>query len=380
MKRISVLILLLVLKVGAQTPTLIIADSLYAIGNYSEAIENLNKIPEPTEAVQLRLARSYEAKGDLETALDNYRAVLEKQPEKLLTTIAYGEVLIKAGKLQKADSLFQKLTNKFPKNASFQFQLGEIKEKIQDSTYLDYFQKTVLLDSTHQQALYKLSKNALSLRDFATSEKLSLQGLNANSNNASLLSILAQTYFNENSFVLAIAPFEKLLELGQGNEFVHSKLGFCYYNQNNFEDAITQYNMALAYEDRNSDTHYNLGKLYAKQGDLKKSETHLLMALLIKKQPVDSEFLSLALTYKLQEDHQKTYEYCNKALEENPNNERALYERAVAADNYFKDQKTVLNHYQAYLSKYEKDGNENLVYLGRTRMKDIRAELHLKGE
>tara|TARA_R100000935_G_scaffold19068_1_gene36703 strand:+ start:915 stop:1034 length:120 start_codon:yes stop_codon:yes gene_type:complete len=38
MKRISVLILLLVLKVGAQTPTLI-ADSLYAIGNYSEAIE-----------------------------------------------------------------------------------------------------------------------------------------------------------------------------------------------------------------------------------------------------------------------------------------------------------------------------------------------------
>ncbi len=328
----------------------------------------------------MRLARYYEAKGELEIVLDNYKSVLEKHPEKLLTTISYGDVLVKAGKLQKADSLFENLTEKYPKNASFQFKLGSIKEKLQYSTYLDFLERTIILEPTHQQALYKLAKNALSYRDFTTSEKLALQGLNTNPNNASLLSILAQTYFNENSFVLAIPPLEKLLELAQGNEFVHSKLGFCYYNQNNFEDAITQYNMALTYEDRNSDTHYNLGKLYAKQGDLKKSETHLLMALLIKKQPVDSEFLSLALTYKLQENHQKTYEYCNSALEENPNNERALYERAVAADNYFKDQKTVLNHYQAYLNKYEKDGNENLVYLSRSRMKDIRAELHLKGE
>ncbi len=380
MKRISVLVLMLVLKVGAQTPTLVIADSLYAIGNYAEAIEYLNKIPEPTEAVQLRLARSFEAKGDLETALDNYESLLEKHPEKLLTTIAYGDVLVKAGKLQKADSLFENLTEKYPKNASFHFQVGSIKEKLQDSTYLNFLVQTIILEPTHQQALYKLAKNALSYRDFTTSEKLALQGLTVNPNNASLLSILAQTYFNENSFVLAITPLEKLLELGQGNEFVHSKLGYCYYNQNNFEDAITQYNMALTYEDRNSDTHYNLGKLYAKQGDLKKSETHLLMALLIKKLPVDSEYLSLALTYKLQEDHQKTYENCNNALEENPNNERALYERAVAADNYFKDQKTVLNHYQAYLNKYKKDGDNNLVFLTTSRMKDIRAEMHLKGE
>jgi tetratricopeptide (TPR) repeat protein len=170
------------------------------------------------------------------------------------------------------------------------------------------------------------------------------------------------------------------LELGQGNEFVHSKLGFCYYNQYNYEDAVTQYLLALNYEDRNSDTHYNLGKLYAKLGDLKSSETHLLMALLIKKQPVDSEFLSLALTYKLQEDYKKTLQYCTSALEENPNNERALYEKAVAADNYFKDNKTVLIHYQVYLNKYKADGNQSLVFLAQSRMQDIREEMHLKGE
>lgn len=250
-------------RVGAQTPTLVIADSLYAVGNYAESIQKLEEISEPTEATYSRLAKFYLATGDLSSALKYYKLVLDNNPNKVLTAVDYGETLIKAGNLNSADSLFQKLINKYPKNASFQFQLGTIKEKQQDSTYLDYLHKTIALDSFHQQAIYRIAKYELSRRNFTESEKLCLQGLEANPSNASLLSLLAQTYFNENSFVLAIPPLEKILELNQGNEFVHSKLGFCYYNQNNFEAAVTQYLLALNYEDRNSDTHYNLGKLYA---------------------------------------------------------------------------------------------------------------------
>jgi len=372
--------MLMVFKVGAQTPTLAIADSLYAVGNYSEAIQDLENIEEKSEAVYSRLAKSYVAKGDLSSALKNYRTVLDKNPSKVLTAMEYGEVLIKAGKLKSADSLYINLSTSYPKNAAFQYQLAAIKEKQNDSTAIEYWQETIALDKTHQQALYKLAKDALSKRNFPLAEELSLQGLEANPSNASLLSILAQTYFNENSFILAITPFEKLLELGQGNEFVHSKLGYCYYRLHYDIEAISQYKLALEYEDRNSDTHYNLGKLYAKLGDLKRSETHLLMALLIKKQPVDAEYLSLALTYKLQEDYKKALQYFNSALEENPYSERALYERAIAADNYFKDKKSVLNYYQAYLDKYSSKGNFELIHLAQIRIKDIKEELHLNGE
>ena len=368
------------MQVGAQTPTLIIADSLYAVGNYSDAILQLESIQEKSTATQHRLAKAYVASGDLNSAIKSYKIILHENPNKVLSKIEYGEVLIKAGELKSADSLFDLLATKYPENATFQFQLGAVKEKQRDSTYIGFLKRTIEIDPNHQQALYKLAKNALSRREFSVSEKLSLQGLKVNPSNASLLSILAQTYFNENSFVLAVIPFEKLLELGQGNEFVHSKLGFCYYHQNYFKDAIAQYNLALGYEDKNSDTHYNLGKLYARTGDLKKSETHLLMSLLIKKQPVDAEFLSLALTYKLQEDYEKAFQYFNSALEENPDNERALYERAIAADNYFKDKKAVLNYYQAYLGKYSKNGNDDLVYLAEIRIKGIKEELHLNAE
>lgn len=380
MNKISFIIIFIVLKVGAQTPTFTIADSLYAVGNYSEAIQQLEDMQNVNEAVHSRLAKFYVAKGDLSSAIGYYIKVLNENPNRVLVALEYGEILVRYGNLKSADSLFDVLSSKYPNNAGFQFQRGIIREKQNDSTYIDFFKKTIQIDPNHQQSLYKLAKDALSKRDFTTSEKLALQGLDVNPNNASLLSILAQTYFNENSFILAITPFEKLLEIGQGNEFVHSKLGFCYYHQNYFEDAIQQYNLALNYEDRNSNTHYNLGKLYAKLGDLKKSETHLLMSLLIKKQPVDAEYLSLALTYKLQEDYKKALQYFNSALEENPHNERALYERAIAADNYFKDKKAVLNYYQAYLDKYSKQGNSELTYLAGIRIKDIREELHLNGE
>ncbi|WP_034919632.1 tetratricopeptide repeat protein [Gillisia sp. CAL575] len=380
MSKISLLIMLMVFKVGAQTPTLAIADSLYAIGNYTEAIQQLENLKESSDAVQLRLAKAYVASGKLDSAIKTYKVIVLQNPNKLLSAIDYGEVLIKAGELNSADSLFDLLSAKYPKTASFQFQRGIIKEKQNDSTYIGFLERTIEIDPNHQQALYKLAKDALSKRNFPLAEELSLQGLEANPSNASLLSILAQTYFNENSFILAITPFEKLLELGQGNEFVHSKLGHCYYRLHYHIEAISQYNLALGYEDRNSDTHYNLGKLYARTGDLKKSEAHLLLALLIKKQPVDAEFLSLALTYKLQEDYKKALQYFNSALEENPNNERALYERAIAADNYFKDKKSVLNYYQAYLDKYSSKGNFELIHLAQIRIKDIKEELHLNGE
>jgi tetratricopeptide (TPR) repeat protein len=184
MNKISLLILLLVFKVGAQTPTLNVSDSLYAVGNYSEAIQDLENIEEKSEAVYSRLAKSYVAKGDFYSALKNYRTVLDKNPNKVLTTMEYGEVLIKARKLKSADSLYINLSTSYPKNASFQFQLGTIKEKQNDSTAIEYWQNTIALDKTHQQALYKLAKYELSRRNFPLAEKLSLQGLEANSSNA----------------------------------------------------------------------------------------------------------------------------------------------------------------------------------------------------
>ncbi|UJH90781.1 tetratricopeptide repeat protein [Antarcticibacterium sp. 1MA-6-2] len=104
------------------------------------------------------------------------------------------------------------------------------------------------------------------------------------------------------------------------------------------------------------------------------------MAILIKKQPVDAEYLSLGITLKYKKEFKDALEYLNKALEENPQNERALYERAVVADNYFKDLSTIISYYQSYLDKYNSIGDERLLNLAESRIADLKKQRHLEGE
>ena len=371
------ILLFFIFKAEAQTSALSVADSLYAVGEYSQAIIKLQNITPKREAIYLKLAENMRQSGKWEAALQNYEKVLQKNPNRVLTALNYGNLLLKSNHIDKADSLFTTLEKNYPRNASFKVQLGIIKQEQHDSTALDYFREAVKLDPYQQKALYQLAKNALQNSDFDQATTYCLKGLTRNDKNSQLLSLLAQTYFNRRYYFLAVKPFEKLLSLNKGTEYVHSSLGLCYYEMHDFQKAINQYKIALTFNDKSSSTYYILGKLYAYMGELQKSEAHLLKSIEISDQPLDAEFLSLATTYKLQENYKLMLEYAQKALQENPDNERALYERAFAADNYYKDLETRKTYYQQYLDKYEEEGNEALVYLAKNRISDISKEIHM---
>lgn len=380
MRIIFIILIVLVGKAEAQTSALAISDSLYALGNYEEAILELKSFEPKTEAVFVRLAKANEASGDWDTALEYYHKILVQNPNRVLTAINYGELLQKVGDIKAADSLFTNLSIAYPKNASFQYRLGEIKESKGDSISIELFRKAITLDATHQQALFKVAKYELAHSNYPLAKKFAKMGLEKNPKNVSLLSILAQTYYNQQYYRAAMEQFEKIVALGKGNEFVYNKLGMCYYRSFQYEEAIENFKECLKFEDRNSETHYNLGKLYAIIGDFQKSEIELLMAILIKKQPVDAEFLSLALTYKGLEDYKNMLKYTEAALEENPDNERALYEKAIAADNYFKDITSKIQYYQNYVNSYSKNGNPSLIELAQSRISDLKKEQHLQAE
>ncbi|SOC79789.1 Tetratricopeptide repeat-containing protein [Salinimicrobium sediminis] len=377
LKFFIILLLLSATKAEAQTSALAIADSLYAVGNYSEAIEELEKFGDKSEVILLRLAQAQKANGNMAAALANYNSVLESNPERILTAVEYAKLLSSTGKLKEADSIFKQLVKQYPMNANFHYQLGLVKEKQNDSTAMNHYNITVLLQKNHQQALAKVAKRALVSGKLLEAERLSKQGLDTNPTNLTLLSILAQAYYFQKEYKLATDPFEKLVSLGEGSEFIHSRLGTSYYHLEQIEKAIDNFELALSFEDKNHATHYSLGKLYAMTGNYKKSEFHLLAAILLKDQILDEEFTSLGLTYKFKDEPKKALEYFNRALEENPDNERAMFERAIAGDSFYKDLETRLKLYEAYLEKYEPTGDSYLRKLARRRVKDLREEIHM---
>jgi len=134
--------------------------------------------------------------------------------------------------------------------------------------------------------------------------------------------------------------------------------------------------MMLDINDMNSTVHSNLGALYLRTNEVKKAQQHFTMALLIKKQPVDREYLNIGLTFKRQEDFKSAFENFESALEENPENERALLERAIAADAFFKDQEAVLNLYETYIEKYGESGRNDMISVAKYRISELKSEIH----
>ena len=176
-KLIYLFLLIFLSKAGAQAPALNVADSLYAVGNYADAIISLEAVTPVTGAVNIRLARSYQAKGKFEEAKAHYEKVLEEDPEKVLTLLDYASLLEKSGDLEKADSVFSGLVKRYPRNANFHYRLGRIKEERRDSTAIHHYLFAVSHDRSHQQALVKLATDALRNARLYASENYSRQGL-----------------------------------------------------------------------------------------------------------------------------------------------------------------------------------------------------------
>ena len=259
LSRIFPILLFAALKAGAQTPALSIADSLYAVGDYDEAISTLSQITPATEAVDLRLAKAYQARGANKEAKKHYEKVLALNEEKLLPLLDYAGLLEKTGEVQKADSVFSRLIHRFPRNASFHYRLGLVREKQNDSTAINSFYLTVLLAPSHQQALFKIAKDALRVGRFPTSERYSLQGLKHHPSNPGFLSLLAQTYYHQARYDLAAENFALLLEQGEESEFIYSALGKSQSSLGKYEKAIENFLKALKYEEHQEDNHFSLG-------------------------------------------------------------------------------------------------------------------------
>lgn len=377
MNRFIIIIFCLIgIQAEAQTSVLNLSDSLVAVGKQHEAIEMLQQTEPKSDQLYLKIARLQQKIGLDDKALQNYKKVLERNPDRILTSIDYGELLLESGNLDQADSLFRSLNEKYPENAGFIYRLGLVKEKKKDSTAMKYFFKTTSWDSTHQGALYKTSKYYLKNGKSYNAIVSANSGLKMRPNNVSLLSILGQAYSASLQFEKAIAPYEKLIKLGKGSEFILEKLAKAYRVTNKTEQAIETYKMMLDINDMNSPAHSNLGALYLKTNQVEKAQQHFTMALLIKKQPVDREYLNIGLTFKRQEDFKSAFENFESALEENPENERALLEHAIAADAFFKDQEAVLNLYETYIEKYGESGRNDMISVAKYRISELKSEIH----
>lgn len=376
MKNLLLLILLLnFTKSEAQTSAFPIADSLFNIGKYVEAISIYEKIEPATATVYLKIAQAYRAQGNFGKALTNYKLGVSKNAALPAAISEYGKLLLRTGKFKKADSIFQELTKRFPGNPDFHYQLGLAKEQLNDSTAIEYFRKTFSLDSAHQKAIYKLAVHNFQLKKCEKVELLGNKALETYSENSKIIGLLGQNAIVMRNYSLAGKRFEKLVSIDSDSEFAHEKLGFSYYHLDKRKKALEQYEIVINLNPQHVNAYYYSGRIYSLLGKTKKAEASLKKALLLKKRGLTGMYQALGNTYKQEKKYDKAIYYFKLALKENPYNLRAQYELTLVADRYYKDLETRLNYYKIFVDKFKTHPNaEPFLAVAEYRISELKKE------
>ncbi|WP_109302426.1 lipopolysaccharide assembly protein LapB [Aquimarina sp. AU474] len=345
----------LVSILNAQSPALAVADSLYHLDDFSNAIQKYQEVTPKDQYILLQIAKAHRAKGTYTDALSYYKKAITEYSSDAVTKYEYAKLLTTTRKFIKADSVYSILASDYPTNPNFQYRLGIAKKLLKDSTSITYFKKAFSLDSTHQKSCFQISKYYLKKRNYDMVWETANLGLHSYPENVELISILGQNFLLRKDYYGALPYFEKLLALNHKNEFVHSKLGLCYNQTNNFKEAIVHFTEALKYNNKIPERYSMLAYAYQRTENYDKALEYYKTALSLKNLPIEEELFSIALVYRFQEDWEKAIKYTKLSLNENPKYDRAQYQLAMFADAYYKDPKIKLKYYNEYLTKFGQD-------------------------
>ena len=373
-KYFTIILIISFFKTEAQTSVLNIADSLFANGNYSKAIETY-KTYDSLQVVYDKIASAYLAVGNYDKALTYYKKCIISNPENILVKFQYAKLLSKTKNFEEAKSVFHQLIVIDSLNPTYHYELGLVYENLHDSLDIYTFKRTFLLDKTHQKAIYKIAKHYLQKRKHDSVKKYLDIGLNSYENNVELISLKAQNNYWQKKYLESSFYFEKLISLGENSQFIYEKLSYCYSELSEIHKAITHQKLAINFEPQNATNIYILGTLYERISDYKNAENCIKQSLEIQDIPLDSEYRKLGTILNQQKKYKEAINAFNHALQEKPNDPITSFYLIYTKDKYYQDVDMRIVLYQNYKKEYP---NSPMLPIVKKRLSELQQEKFLK--
>jgi tetratricopeptide (TPR) repeat protein len=115
----------------------------------------------------------------------------------------------------------------------------------------------------------------------------------------------------------------KAIKLDPENPEAFFYLGKLYTSEKDYVKAIQAYDKAINLDPSSPDAFFNLGFLYYARSDYPKAEVMFLKVTELQPAYLDEAYFNLAVVQNLQEKKEESIENLERALEVNPNNDRA---------------------------------------------------------
>ncbi len=376
MKKTLFILLLFTFGLEAQSTggSIVVADSLYAIGDFTKAINQYARLG--SQKSSLQIARAYNAMGNFEKAIRQYEAVVVTDTSLQQARFELGKLYLKTKRFNEARKTFSYLTTANKSNPEYLYYQGEVFQELgQVTSGLVAYKKAVELDSTHLRSLFRLGKYYTVKQERDAALYYVDQGLRFYEKDVALVNLKALILYNDDQFENAIPWFEKVLDLGEKKEYIYLKLAYCYHKNWEQEKAKVMYRIVLGMDDTQHDPHFGLGNVYVRTKQLDSAEYHFKKAIALQQPKLMREYNALAGIARERNDLKSALEYYRLAYEEDTSSPFAYYQVCTVADQYFKDPKVRLNYYTEFIEKF----GEETPYLSQTvrrRIRELKEEVH----
>lgn len=368
--------LLLIFKAEAQSSAFQVADSLYTYGEYSKAIEAYKPFENQSNVLQ-KIAKSYIAIGNYDQGITYYDKAIVLDSINQLYKYEYAKVLLRVTQIDKAKLVFEALTITNNTNPNYQYELGNVKRILGDSTFITHYEEAYRLDSNHLKAINKIGRFALAKRNYDKALKMADIGLAIYSKSKELTSLKAQTYYWQEDYFHAKDWFLKRLTLGEPTQFIYEKLSYCYERNYEHKGAIKYLEKALEFDPKNGANIYLVGRQYSLMDDFVNAEKYYKQALEILDKPLDVEYNNLASTFNRQEKYNEALKAYRRALQQNPNNKFVPFFIAHTKVQMYQDIDKKIKIYEDFINRYPKSSMKQMAEFTIEKLKE---EKFMKGE
>ena len=410
----SFLILLLFgfVKVGAQTSTFSIADSLFEKGRYKLALQELDKnnpsflsnfkkaviyesidnykktaeflekaiVFKDDEKVKLKLAKTYQRLKITNKAVKIYEEILAKDSLNLVLKYQLGKLYLNSKDADKAVRIFKYLIDNDALNANYSYQLAlAFALKNDRDRMINSFIATYKKDTLHLKAIENLASSFKKLNDIDSTQLFVEKGLAIDKNHINLNRLKINQLFRDEKYKEIIPFLLNLDSIDKKDTYSMSMLGRTYYNLDSLEKAKAYFKKISRVDREDFKARTYLGHVALKEKDYKAATLNYMMATYIGKEKRDEEFYGLATVYYEKQEPQLAIKFFEKAYAENSGNYKALFQLAKLSDDYYKDKKMAYKLYNKYIRAFY-DADEDMANFVKSRIKDVKQEYFMKGE
>ncbi|MBI3883005.1 MAG: tetratricopeptide repeat protein [Sphingobacteriales bacterium] len=174
-----------------------------------------------------------------------------------------------------------------------------------------------------------IAMSSYQLEDYTAAIPVFQRILAKNPNDIEITYAMARAYLDMEEYSKSIPLYQKAIQLDPTKNLWMYELGLIYYNGNNFKNALA---MFLKAEDngypQTSDFNENLGYAYIYAGDFDRGEK-LLLAIIAQKPGNKNMLRDMAEAYYTRKMYDKSLEFCQKLMEMDTQDAKALYQAGL---------------------------------------------------